>query len=448
MYIFAEPVTEEQVAQIQSRNATKIEDFERKILGLTRGDDPESQDAEEDDFKWKNIQADVQDTMDKDELSVEQPAEEDANGHDLEDSEVLANQRGVANRSIMNASDEETQEDDEAIAMSTASADNQLGDEIDEDDELGDTAQDNEGVDQHNGEDLEEYDGEELDELIEKADEGEGLDGDTCEEVEEYEGDSGGFREPDQGNEDRELEGDDEGEIRNEEEGYEEAEIDSHEENGQATDQSTDTAVEEIHEIRDAEREKELLQTDLMDQTTPPVNSEEVEAEEQIHGHVSPLPGDEQADPPTSADMDFLNDVKEELAYTENTAQSPEILAMTLTIRNKVNNKFVLRPERLTAKDRWSIEYSLSEVTTESRARALYKACQNRRKKKHDKMEAGSDEERLNTYLLRLRELSEQGRRWRARQDSEDTKKPVQILGGAVVEKAGESGVIKRRSDD
>ena len=121
---------------------------------------------------------------------------------------------------------------------------------------------------------------------------------------------------------------------------------------------------------------------------------------------------------------------------------------MTLTIRNKVNGKFVLRPERLTAGDQWSIEYSLTEVDTETRARALYKACQGRRKKKHDKMETKNDEERLTGFLRRLRDLSMQGRKWRARQDEEDTKKPMQVLGDVIGERSGEAVRSEQKSDN
>ena len=50
------------------------------------------------------------------------------------------------------------------------------------------------------------------------------------------------------------------------------------------------------------------------------------------------------------------------------------ILAMTLTLRNKVNGSYILRPENLTKDDDWSVEYTLSPVAEERRAWALYQA--------------------------------------------------------------------------
>lgn len=67
MYIFAEPVTEDQMQEVQTRNAAKIEAFEREVLGLA----PHEINAVERDNKWEEIQADVQETMDRDEQSLE-----------------------------------------------------------------------------------------------------------------------------------------------------------------------------------------------------------------------------------------------------------------------------------------------------------------------------------------------------------------------------------------
>lgn len=59
MYVFAEPVTDEQIHKLQSRNDGKIENFERELLGLH----PEDSEAEE----WDEIRAKVQESMDRDE---------------------------------------------------------------------------------------------------------------------------------------------------------------------------------------------------------------------------------------------------------------------------------------------------------------------------------------------------------------------------------------------
>ena len=404
MYIFAEPVTEEQVAEIQSHNEAKIKEFERKILGLT-SDEAMAQEAEEDDSKWENIQADVQETMDKDELSIEQSNGEDVEYDKSENSRVASNERGISGDGDLYAAREEAREGDEATAAAVESED-------DEDDELVDTEED-EGAEEHEGETLEGS--------IDEADEEQDLDEEPPEESEEnQEGDSEDVKEGSEGEGQAELDGHD-----GEEEAREEGSTDVDQDDSQVEDPSTGAADKDHADVQKRD------------------------AGEDAHGYTSPPSSEALADYPIEADKEFLAKVTEELCDTDAAAsQNPDILAMTLTIRNKVNGKFVLRPERLTAGDEWSIEYSLTEVDTETRARALYKACQGRRKKKYDKMETKNDEERLTGFLRRLRELSMQGRKWRARQDKEDTKKPMQILGDLIGKRSGEADGSEPQSDD
>ena len=434
MYIFAEPVTEERVAEIQSHNEAKIKEFERKIFGLT-SDEAVSQETEEDDSRWENIQADVRETMDKDELSIEQPNGEDVEYDDSENSGLASNERGISGEGVLYAIGEEAREGDEATAAAAESED-------DEDDELVDTEED---------EATEEPDREKLGESIDEADEEQDLDEESVEEAEDNkEWDSEEVQEAKKSEAQEELEGN-----YGEEEAGEEESTEVDQEDSQADDHSN-SAPDKDHadvqgnkELHTGGNEQERLPTSSANHATPPIDHRERDAGENAHRYTSPPSCEALAKFPIEADKDFLNKVTEELSYTDAAAsQHPDILAMTLTIRNKVNGKFVLRPERLTAKDRWSIEYSLTEVDTETRARALYKACQGRRKKKYDKMETRNDEERLTGFLRRLRELSMQGRKWRARQDEEDTKKPVQILGDVIGGRSGEGVGGDRKSDD
>ena len=431
MYVFAEPVTEEQVAEIQSHNEAKIKEFERKILGLTN-DEAVSQETEEDDSKWENIQADVRETMDKDELSVEQPNGEDAEYDDSENVRVASNESAISGEDGLYAIREEAWEGD---VVTAAAAEN----EDDEDDELVDTEED------------EEADGEKLEESIDEADEEQDLDEESLEGSEDNnEGESEELHEASQSEGQEDLKGND-----GEKETWEGESTGVDQEDSQADDQSASAADKDQaggqgnNELQTEGNEQERLSGSSAEHATPPIDDRRQDADENAHGDTSPLSSEALADFPIKADKAFLNQVTEELSYTDGPAsQNPDILAMTLTIRNKVNGKFVLRPEHLTAGDKWSIEYSLTEVDTKTRARALYIACQARRKKKHDKMETKNDEERLTGFLRRLRELSMEGRKWRARQDKEDTKKPMQILGDVIGERPGEGDGGKRKSDD
>ena len=434
MYIFAEPVTEERVAEIQSHNEAKIKEFERKIFGLT-SEETVAQETEEDDSKWDNIQADVRETMDKDELSVEQP-----NGEyeDSENTQVACNGRDNSREGGLSASSEEAREGDEATSAAAESED----DEDDEDDELPDIEED---------EGAEEHDGEKSEESTDEADEEQDLDEQSLEEAEENKEKIGEeIQEANESEGQEKLRGGD-----GEEKARQEESADVDQEYSQADDWSISAADEDHAESQSNKElltegnEQECLRAGSAEPATPPIDHSTHDTSENAHSHTSRPSSEAQADFPLEADKAFLSKVTEELSHTDAAAsQSPDILAMTLTIRNKVNGRFVLRPERLTAQDVWSIEYSLNEVDTETRARALYQACQARRKKKYDKMETKSDEENITGYLQRLRELSMQGRKWRARQDKEDTKKPVQILGDVIGERPGEMDGDEPKSND
>ena len=431
MYIFAEPVTEERVAEIQSHNEAKIKEFERKIFGLT-SDETVAQEAEEDDSKWDNIQADVRETMDKDELSVEQP-----NGEyeDSENTQVACNGRDNSREGGLSASSQEAREGDEATSAAAESED-------DEDDELPDIEED---------EGAEEHDGEKSEETTDEADEEQDLDEQSLEEAEENKEKIGEeIQEANESEGQEKLRGGD-----GEEKARQEESDNVDQEYSQADDWSISAADEDHAESQSNKElltegnEQECLRVGLAEPATPPIDHSTHDTSENARSHTSRPSSEAQADFPLEADKAFLSKVTEELSHTDAAAsQSPDILAMTLTIRNKVNGRFVLRPERLTAQDVWSIEYSLNEVDTETRARALYQACQARRKKKYDKMETKSDEENITGYLQRLRELSMQGRKWRARQDKEDTKKPVQILGDVIGEGPGEVDGDEPKSND
>ncbi|KAK3169533.1 hypothetical protein OEA41_008917 [Lepraria neglecta] len=422
MYIFAEPVTEQQVAEIQSQNEAKIEAFNRNILGLHRGEEVESQDTEEDDSKWDNIQADVQEAMDKDELSVNDLSKEyHAEEEEVEDSELGSEEQGVFEEGPLYANKNNSHDSEDATATATGSEANEENgedgkdaiDEVESDEEVEEQDQEqDEEVDQ---ELTEEEQGNENSDEVEESRENE--------EFEENAGD------------DSDVE-----ELVGEEESTGVSEDDS-----QGSEQSTVATSEDViavEDIAEAEDKGESLLDATTDHEATEDHTKAASDAKTKREYVPPMPGAEEEEFPTEADQPFLDSITEELAEADDaTSPGQDILAMTLTVRNKVNGKFVLRPERLTAQDSWSIEYSLVEVSSQPRARALYEACQLRRKKRLDTPEVPEEEEVLNQYLLRLRELSAKGKKWRARMDKEDRKKPTQVLGKEIAQSSGEGGV-------
>ena len=156
---------------------------------------------------------------------------------------------------------------------------------------------------------------------------------------------------------------------------------------------------------------------------TPSID-DEMEVDSVAKSGVSAIPGKVDEDSRTGADLRFLDTVESE--HQEAQARE-DVLAMTLTIRNKVNGAYVVRPENLTGADEWSVEYSLDEISPDSRARNLYHACQQRRRKAFEATEFEDEDVENNHYIQRLRDMSRAGQIWRAEQDRAH---PTQVFYG------------------
>ena len=373
MYIFVEPVTEEQVAEIQSQNNAKIQEFERSVLGLTRGDSFGADDAQEVDPKWEEIQADVQKAMESDEISVDGPSHNRAAiDVDSELIESAINRPDVPVQDPSFASQSVSSADSHAIAAPTGNEEDDAQgenkddiDEVEEGHEYRDATASEEVAESGRQEGLEEF-------IESKADTNAM---DAVEAEQEVGGDGLAYAAPSEGYPFLSLK---------------DALSEGFDEDGTFKGTS----------------EREFY------------SSAEGEAEDQEGDH-------------TQADQTFLDSIIQEVDEADNTddsSTSGDILAMTLTLRNKVNGNYVFRPEKMTASDEWSIEYSLTEVSDQTRARALYKACQRRRSKKEETSMA-EDAGTVSAFVSHLRKLSAKGREWREQQDVGDLKQPVQVLG-------------------
>jgi hypothetical protein len=432
MYIFAEPVSEEQVAEVQSANDAKIREFERSILGLDRGEDSASEDTQEDDGKWENIQADVQKEMDKDEMSLDDPSPEqeveEAEEANMEDSGRISEIRGIFEGGPLYANKRSAKAEGD-VAATAAGSDDGAGESED------DKAED--------------------EDIVDADEEGSENEEDLDEEVDEAEGDEvkglvrvDGIKEVSEAHDAEEASS---GEGLTE---------DSSEEN-QASDQDTmPTSEDESEATNDTDQPAEAEgkpnsagdatgQANASGQTEPtpkPLSAKELK--KKAKADYVPLVGAEQTAFKTVADQPFLDAIAKDIPLIDEAAENaPEILAMTLTLRNKVNGQYTLRPERLTEEDKWSIEYSLIEVPTQRRARALYEACQTRRKKKMHAPPVQEDAEMINLYIQNLRKMSQRGKDWRTEQDKKDSEKPVQMLGREIARRGGEGDLVNQESE-
>ena len=410
MYVFAEPVTEEQVTEIQSQNSAKIQEFERNILGLKRGDNSENDDAQDIDPKWKEIQADVQKAMEKDELAVDGPGQDqDAISEDTMKIDSAISRPEVFEQGPLYARNVVAGADDDATAASAEDGDD--GDEGEVDDDINDEDQredEEEGEGEHEQEELD--GGAEEDGEVEKNGRQEDLE-DFIEgkvntiaiDAFEAESKAGG-------------------------DGVEENDVAPSMSHPIGVQNDADLLIEEPDE--DDKPDLTFRQEDLNGMSEPKTD----ETKTKLSPDEEPVDLAEtegQHEHQTRADAPFLDSIIQEVAQEDSDAESSpsaDILAMTLTVRNRVNGEYVLRPEKMTAADEWSVEYSLTEVPEPTRARALYKACQRRRSKKHETQSVPEDAEVISGYSKRLRELSLQGRRWRKQQDDRDKQLPVEVL--------------------
>ncbi|KAI9808696.1 MAG: hypothetical protein M1825_003848 [Sarcosagium campestre] len=362
MYLFAEPVSDEEIRRIQSTNKEKFEEFEREVLGIERDETPEqpkeaSDHAEE---AWEELHTKVEEEMDEDELFPERSATGSSAG-----DEGDSDRRYRANRSDTAGS--ATSETQDSVEEDNSDKQHQPAGAF--------SAEDETAVASDNSHEIE----------MTAAQEALSMDAGIAEE----EG-----KEEDDGDKEDPLQSD---------------EVD---EENVVTDSTQDIDLQikgnEVGEDREADyRSAELdEQADLVVEDT------------EDHG-----------------DSNWLSQVDKE--RQQRVAQSEErpLLAMTLTIRNKVNGEYVTRPDTLKERDDWSVEYSIGEVSSPSRSVGLYEACQTRREKGLKGTQG--DVESPTYHVLMLRELSKKGRQWRKEQDS------IEAKSGRVVFSEGKVGETK-----
>ena len=384
-YIFAEPMADEEVAKIQSSNNAKIQDFESRILGLTRGSGSETDATQEPDAKWENIQADVQQAMDKDELSINEiDQDQEAINKDAEGTKSTPERLEVFEQGPLYSRSNLVGADDPVTVASVGS---------EEDDG---NREDNDNVEERD-------EGEEVEEVEEKGD----VDGEEhgkaeqsrpLEELEEILEDKADVKANDAVKAKRNVSGN----------GAEDSDT-APKEDDMAGSTSDNEATDEVAESLNGEDDSS---------TSPGEKPSSIPDEEGRHKY------------PTVADQCFLDSMDQEAAQANTlteSSSSKDILAMTLTLRNKINGNYVQRPEKVTASDEWSIEYSLLEVSEQAKARKLYEACQRRRRTKLQPT-VPENAESINIFIKNLRRMSAKGKAWRAQQETSDSKQPVQVL--------------------
>ena len=363
MYIFAEPVTDEQIQAIQSENDAEISAYERKVFGLH--EDNASNDQEDDDGKWADMQADVENEMEKDEVSLNNPDSEVVTSSTMEEPKPLDNGETEAlDKGPLWESVGAQKGDDEPVAA------------LVDDEEVEEPNSENDTLSESGKEDI--VDGQQTPEAR--------MDASTSL--------AEGFEEDHGVTEKNEVRMDGEQEVEN-----------------------------EVDNSSDVESGKAIKGTQPYTATNSSLATESIEGEAPHEEDHRRMHADDRI--ALEADAPFLDSAAKDQPSPSTTE---EVLAMTLTIRNRVNDSYVLRPENLSAGDKWSVEYAMAEVGDRGKAWSLYLASQARRRKAMDHDEETDENKRLDDYMQNLRDLSEKGEKWRQEQDERDKGRPVVVL--------------------
>ena len=393
MYIFAEPMEDGQIVEIQETNKDVVEEFERRVLGL--GHDVEEEQLSEEEMKaaeWASMRAKVQEEVERDEL-------------DIEEARTIVESL-IDESTVYESGSMSTEEKEKMISELLESA------AFSKDEDEDDITSREEGGDGEDG--------------IEGASadsEGDEMDEDGEDEEEGDESDENG----EDGNEDEETQEEDEETVEEDGEEVEESDNPEQAEETELMDDSpTENAKEDVEEtVKDGTSEltKDIKDTESVDPDSP----ELVENKD-----LAPNDTSIESDTQEPAEATTYSDGNEPYSPAQSgqaeRQDRTEVSAWTLTIRNKVNGEYVDRPRNLTREDQWTIEYALEDVPEQNRAQRLYQACKVRRRKALSSAKRDDADPWNDRYLGYLRELSRKGKEWREHQNKVDSREPVKVL--------------------
>jgi hypothetical protein len=349
MYIFAEPVTEDDIQKIQDSKKAEIEEYERTVLGIQREPTPEEIKNQQEEAEWEELQAKVEDSMDNDELET------------LDESEIpdeISDDGAVVDSDRLNSS----AVDEGHPGSADRSSDEHLF---------------------------------ALDSEVKHANEDDAEFGKVVE---------------------KHIQHDEASEAGDDELGLQDTPYSGVEGKGDLVTMNNLDVVEN-HRTDES----------LMDALA--LNIEAGHIREDGNEAVTNLKTDENV----AEEAVKIADTDHQSKYKGHSRKSnTDLLAMTLTIRNKVNGVYVVRPENMGSNDSWSVEYALAEVPKPEQSQILYQKTQRRRALilKRDKKDAKTNFHQ--SYSRKLTELSSQGRKWRQEQNEIDRAKPVTVLGDQI----------------
>ncbi|KAI0446660.1 mitochondrial protein Pet127-domain-containing protein [Xylaria telfairii] len=141
------------------------------------------------------------------------------------------------------------------------------------------------------------------------------------------------------------------------------------------------------------------------------------------------------ADSPKSSEVASTPDLQEEGTQpavdkeprSEQEAEDPELLGLTLTIKNKVNGAYVDRPTKLEKGHDWTVEYEIEEIK-QPRAQKIYGQLKERRRKEF--FDTGDkDTEWYKMFSGNLAKLTNKGRQFREKEMRMTEGQPMYMVG-------------------
>jgi hypothetical protein len=443
MYIFAEPMEEAQIDDIQASNRAAILEFEENVLGMSQKSEEELLELKRSE-EWDTLRAKVEESMEKDELDVMEarsfaenvmreskywddlsPAQKETCIDELLDSiasgegETGGQNEGVP---VDNEEEDDGETEDEGDSMDENDNDEAEGEEEweDSEEERGDIETSLETGDGASREIAEES-------ITDDADLEEGSDINAKEQpsdIEAVEDNSDEIEEV--VDPDTEVDQSEQVDVSQADVGDDEPPVDVEPALGgeplfsdEALDGYIRAKIETIKEEQDEPTAKDH----------PLVSGEESESSSAY----AEADNSKTSTPANSSYPDYPLEVPTEEAKEESKV---DVMTMTLTIRNLVNGEYVERPHQITKDDKWTVEYALVTVPDE-RGRTVYEACKKRRRQALTFEKKESVNAWNNKYLENLRRLSQKGRVWRADQneiDAADGMKRLDLVDGQKVE--------------
>jgi Mitochondrial protein Pet127 len=446
MYIFAEPVDEMEVEKIQATNKQKIEEFEREVLGVPIAEMTQEQKEAE----WARLREKVEEGLQQDELGIDVAAseaeakkeaelDESSAGEQLQDDELLAS------AALEDGEEDEEDEELEEILIDDSEEDDEniLEDEEEHDEESEEITLEEGGEDLDDSE-LDEQaildetladDGEESTENLEEQnlDEQDGAEenlSDDLEDAEESESPQEEFFDEQTSSEELVAQYLEEADHLEESANQEETLLDEvHNEDGldstEHKDDNVDSVESDDHETSsDSTTFKDAAAIlDALTSHTTSGGTEQASSNVEVAEFFAGLKAEEAR----KLKLRETEKQNSEEDYAELADRKP-LLAMTLAIRNKVNDQYVERPEELEEHEKWEVEYALSEVESPERARKLYTLTKERRWRALKTKSKDPNNVWNNTYISNIKKMSEKGREWRKNQDRIEKHLPVKTL--------------------